>query len=362
MGIRTTAALTALLVFTTGGTALAGTTSAGVDRRVVQESLDDFVRAGVLGVQVRVTGDRQHFTARAGVADLNTTRPVPLNGRFRAGSITKTFAATVALQLVGEGKLALDAPVVRYLPGLIDSRITVRDLLQHTSGLYNFTETVRLDPDVFEPIRYRHWEPEEVLRIATDRPLDFEPGTRWAYSNTNYTVAGLLIEHVTGGTFEREVRHRILKPLRLNDTSLPIDQTAITGPHARAYWTHQGKPSDITRVNPSFAWVAGNIVSTTADLDTFVDALVDGRLLKPAQQAELLRTTAVSPNYGLGITVEQLSCGTTVLGHSGGIPGYISAMYTSADTGKRATLSVTTAPDPADPGAAYDKLTNEIFC
>ncbi|KOV79380.1 beta-lactamase [Nocardia sp. NRRL S-836] len=351
-----------MLVVTTGGTALAGPTSAGIDRRVVQEGLDEFVQAGALGVQVRVTGDRRQFTARSGVADLGSHRPVPPNGRFRAGSITKTFAATVALQLAGEDTLDLDAPVVRYLPGLVDHRITVRDLLQHTSGLYNFTETVQLDPDVFEPIRYQHWEPEEVLRIATSRPLDFEPGTKWAYSNTNYTVVGLLIEHVTGRTFEQEVQRRVLKPLRLDDTSLPVDQTAIPGPHARAYWTYQGKPSDITHINPSFARVAGNIISTTADLDTFVDALLDGRLLKPAQQAELLRTTAVSPRYGLGIEIDHLSCGTTVLGHSGGIPGFISAMYTTADTGKRVVLNATTAPDLADPTAAYDKLTTEIFC
>lgn len=362
MGIKTIAVLTTASLLVTGGTALADTTSASVDREVVQEGLDDWIKAGTLGTQIRVTSGRDRFTARSGVAELDTTKPVPRNGKFRAGSITKTFASTVTLQLVGEGRIDLDAQVGRYLPGLVDSRITVRDLLQHTSGLYNFTRTVQLEPDVFEPIRFKRWEHAEVLRIATGRPLDFEPGTQFSYSNTNYVVVGLLIEKITGRSFEHEVKQRVLRPLGLNDTDLPTDDTDIRGPHAHGYWRYQGKPSDITRFHPSVAWVAGHIVSTTKDLDTFVDALIDGRLLKPAQQRELLRTTAISPNYGLGLEVEHLSCGTTVVGHNGGTPGYLSVMITSTDTGKRMTMSATTGPDQGDPGAGFEKIVNAVFC
>jgi D-alanyl-D-alanine carboxypeptidase len=357
MGIKTIAALTAACLLVTGGTALAST-----DRKIVQEGLDDWIRAGTLGTQIRVTSGKEQFTARSGVSELNTAKPVPLNGKFRAGSITKTFASTVVLQLAGEGEVVLDAPVERYLPGLVDSRITVRDLLQHTSGLYNFTRTVQLEPDVFEPIRYRHWKPAEIIQIATSRPLDFEPGTRFSYSNTNYVVVGLLIEKLTGRSFEHEVRQRILAPLRLVDTDLPTSDVNIRGPHAHGYWRYNGEPSDITRFNPSVAWVAGHVVSTTKDLDTFVNALIDGELLKPAQQRDLLKTTAISPNYGLGLEVETLSCGTTVVGHGGGTPGYLSFMATSTDTRKRMTLSATTGPDQGNPGEGFDKIMNAVFC
>ncbi|KOV79367.1 serine hydrolase [Nocardia sp. NRRL S-836] len=358
--IRLVAALTAAGLVATTGTALAADATA--DRKVVQEALDQLASGGALGVQARVTDGRQRFTARSGKAELDRSRPVPENGRFRIGSITKTFVSTVLLQLAGEGELDLDAPVVRYLPGLVDGRITVRQVMQHTSGLYNYTDALPLNPDEFEQIRYKHWAPQELVKLSTDRPLDFEPGTRWSYSNTNYVVAGLLVEQLTGRPYEKAVEQRILKPLRLSGTEVPGDKADITGPHAHGYVTVAGKPSDITRINPSVAWAAGEMISTTKDLDTFGVALVSGKLLKPAQQQELSRTTEVSPGYGLGLAVETLPCGTKVWGHGGGIPGYSSQLLTTPDTKKRLELSATSAPAGGDPGDAYTKLLTEVFC
>nr|WP_089921723.1 serine hydrolase domain-containing protein [Lentzea albida] len=365
MGIRLAATATAtaasLLVLTTGGVASADTSSA--DRAVVQQALDEITRSGAaLGVQARVVDGRQRFTATSGKADLNGTRPVPDDGRFRVGSITKTFVSTVLLQLAGEGKLDLDAPVVRYLPGLVDQRITVRQVLQHTSGLFNYTNALPLSPEEFEKIRYKHWSPQELLALATAQPLDFEPGTQWNYSNTNYVVAGLLVEKLTGKPYEKAVEQRILKPLRLRDTEVPGDDPNIHGPHARAYWTVAGKPSDITRINPSVAWAAGEMISTTRDLDTFITALSKGELLKPAQQAEMSRTTAVSPQYGLGLQVETLPCGTKVWGHGGGIPGYSSQLLSTPDSKKRFELNATSGPTEGNPGDAFNKLLTEVFC
>ncbi|WP_051174390.1 serine hydrolase domain-containing protein [Amycolatopsis orientalis] len=358
--IQLVAALTVAGLIATTGTALADTSA---DRDVVQEALDQLTASGAaLGVQARVTDGRQRFTARSGKAELGSNRPVPENGRFRIGSITKTFVSTVLLQLSGEGKVALDAPVVRYLPGLIDGRITVRQILQHTSGLYNYTDALPLSPDEFEPIRYKHWTPEELLKVSTDKPLDFDPGTRWNYSNTNYVVAGLLVEKLTGRPYEKAVEQRILKPLRLGDTELPGDDVDIRGPHAHGYVTVAGKPNDITRINPSVAWAAGEMISTTRDLDTFGVALASGRLLKPAQQQEITRTTAVSPEYGLGLQVQTLPCGSKVWGHGGGIPGYSSQLLTTPDTTKRLELSVTSAPTGGDANDAFRKLLTEVFC
>ncbi|EMD26516.1 D-alanyl-D-alanine carboxypeptidase [Amycolatopsis azurea DSM 43854] len=358
--IRLVAALTAAGLITTTGTALADT---GADRKVVQEALDQMTASGgALGAQARVTDGHQRFSARSGKAELNSNRPVPENGRFRVGSITKTFVSTVLLQLAGEGEFDLDSPVVRHLPGLIDDRITIRQVMQHTSGLYNYTDALPLSPDEFEKIRYKHWTPQELLKISTDKPLDFDPGTRWSYSNTNYVVAGLLVEKLTGKPYGKAVEQRILKPLHLDGTEVPGDDADIRGPHAHGYVTVAGKPNDITRINPSVAWAAGEIVSTTRDLDTFGVALATGRLLKPAQQQEIVKTTAVSPEYGLGLQVQTLKCGTKVWGHGGGIPGYTSQLLTTPDTKKRLELSVTSAPAEGDPNPGFVKLLDEVFC
>ncbi|MEV6908424.1 serine hydrolase domain-containing protein [Amycolatopsis sp. NPDC051071] len=362
--IRLVAAFTVAGLVATTGTALADNSAdTGVDRKVVQETLDQVTGSGgALGVQARVTDGRQRFTARSGKAELGSNRPVPANGRFRIGSITKTFVSTVLLQLAGEGKVELDKPVVGYLPGLIDGRITIRQVLQHTSGLYNYTNALPLGPDEFEQIRYKHWTPQELLKLSTDKPLDFDPGTRWNYSNTNYVVAGLLVQKLTGGPYAKAVEQRILKPLRLGDTEIPGDNVEIRGPHAHGYVTVAGKPNDITRINPSVAWAAGEVISTTRDLDTFGVALASGKLLRPAQQREISKTTAVSPDYGLGLEVQTLPCGTKVWGHSGGIPGYSSQLLTTPDTKKRLELSVTSTPAGGDPSEAFFKLLNEVFC
>ncbi|MFI6097110.1 serine hydrolase domain-containing protein [Lentzea sp. NPDC051213] len=358
MGIRFTAVATLTVLALTTGTASAEVT----DRGTVQQVMDQITSSGgVLGLQARVTDGRQRFAARSGVAEFDTAKPVPLNGRFRIGSVTKTFVSTVVLQLAGEGKVDLDAPVDRYLPGLVPYKdITVRHVLQHTSGLYNYTPELPLDPAGFEQIRYRHWEPEELLALATSHPLHFPPGTKWKYSNTNYVVAGLLIEKLTGKPYEKAVEQRILKPLRLDDTEVPGDNVNIKGPHAHGYWSVDGTPTDITRINPSLAYGAGEMVSTTRDLDTFIVALTSGKLLRPAQQKEIGRTTDVSPDYGLGLQVQTLSCGTRIWGHGGSIPGYVTFMVTTPDTGKRLQLSATSAPSAGNP--AYGEIIDEGFC
>ncbi|PWK80860.1 D-alanyl-D-alanine carboxypeptidase [Lentzea atacamensis] len=362
MGIRLVATVTtaSLLALTTAGVASADTSA---DRKVIQQAMDQLTTSGgALGLQARVTDGRQRFTARSGKAELDSDRPVPLDGRFRVGSITKTFVSTVVLQLAGEGKVDLDAPVENYLPGLIDKQITVRQILQHTSGLYNYTNDLPRDPAEFEKIRFKHWEPKELVAMATSKPLDFPPGTKWNYSNTNYIVAGLLVEKLTGKPYEKAVEQRILKPLRLNDTEVPGDNPNIKGPHAHGYWAVNGKPSDITRINPSVAWAAGEMTSTTRDLDTFIVALSTGKLLKPAQQKEISKTTDVSPNYGLGLGVQTLPCGTKVWGHGGGIPGYSTELLSTPDTKKRLELSATSSPTPGDPSEPYTKILNEVFC
>ncbi|MGM1063364.1 serine hydrolase domain-containing protein [Saccharothrix sp. Mg75] len=345
------------------GTAVAAPTGDRVDRGVVQRSVELMAGTGAQGVQVRVTDGRRQFTARAGTAEVGSPRPVPLDGRFRVGSITKTFVSTVVLQLVGEGRVGLDEPVSRHLPGLLPDgdRITVRHVLQHTSGLYNYTDALPNDPEGYEPIRYRTWAPAELVALSTSKPLDFQPGTGWNYSNTNYVVAGLLVEKVTGRPYGEAVERRVLRPLGLRDTYAPGAAVDIRGPHAHGYQRLRGEVDDITRINPSVAHAAGGMISTTADLDRFAEALLEGRLLRPAQQAELTALTPVSTEYGLGVERSTLPCGAEVWGHGGGIPGYSSLVVGTANAKTRLTVSLTSAPDPGEVNG-FQELLNEVFC
>ncbi|HEX8866283.1 MAG TPA: serine hydrolase domain-containing protein [Lentzea sp.] len=363
MGIRLLATLAASsLLFT--GTAVADDqqNDQQIDRKVIQQALDQITSVSAQGVQLRVTEGRHSFTARSGTAELGGERPVPVTGRFRAGSITKSFTSTVVLQLVGEGKIELDAPVDRYLPGLVDSRVTVRHLLQHTSGLFNYTNAIGFSPQDFEPIRYKHWTPAEIIAISTSKPLQFEPGTKWEYNNTGFVILGQLIEKITKQPYERTVQQRVLRRLHLSDTTFPGDDPNIYGPHAHSYGLVNGKPTDTTRFNPSVFWAVGDVVTTTRDLDTFYTALIGGKLLKPAQQAELTKTTPVSPQYGLGLFVQQTPCGTTVLGHTGSVPGFGSYAFYSPDLRRRAEVSATAGLGTGDPTPGYYGILNEVFC
>ncbi|PPK98682.1 D-alanyl-D-alanine carboxypeptidase [Kineococcus xinjiangensis] len=340
-----------------------------IDRAAVQRALDEMAASGAQGVQVRITDGHRQVVLRSGTAEIDSRRPVPRRGTFRIGSITKTFVATVVLQLVGEGSVELDAPVSRYLPGLLPDgdRITVRMLLQHTSGLANYTDHLPLDPAQYTSVAEfkasldRRVEPAELVALAAEHPLHFEPGTGWRYSNTGYVVLGMLVAEVTGQPYDRAVEERILHPLRLRSTSVPGDRTDLPGRHAHGYARVAGQVVNVTELDPSVASAAGEMVSTTADLDRFVDALLDGRVLAPAQLAEMQRTSAVSPGYGLGVESGPLECGVAVQGHGGGIHGFSSLVLSTPDTRKRLVVSLTSAPDAGEL-RGYAELLDEAFC
>ncbi|GGP83253.1 serine hydrolase domain-containing protein [Saccharothrix coeruleofusca] len=361
------AVVTALVLGATGAATATADTSADaaarIDRAAVQRALDAMTRTGAAGVQVRITEGNRQFAARSGVAEWGRERPVPLDGRFRIGSVTKTFVSTVVLQLVGEGRVELDAPVGRYLPGLLPDgdRITVRMLLQHTSGLHDYTGSLPSDPVEQLKIRYKHWEPAELVALSTAKPLNFPPGTRFDYSNTNFAVAGMLIKEVTGRPYDVEVERRVLRPLGLRATFLPGDRPGIPGPHAHSYVRLDGRVEDITRFNPSVAGAAGSMISTTADLDRFADALLGGELLKPAQLAEMMESLPFSEGYGLGFAAYPMSCGTTAWGHDGVIFGYSTAVLSTADTGTRLVVSFSSGPDEGEVEGLRELL-DEVFC
>lgn len=306
-------------------------------RAAVEQIVDDGV-PGVAGLARR--GGRV-VTAASGAADVTTGRPMAPGDRFRVGSITKTMVATVVLQLVAEHRLRLGDSVARWLPGLVPSGqdITVRELLQHTSGLFDYTK----DPGflrAFLADPTRVWQPRALIRIAVTHPPWFPPGTRFRYSNTDYVLLGLIVQAATGQPVGQELADRIFVPLGLRHTSLPFTQVIPPRPYAHGYLLGQpGGPLDITRVSPSWAWAAGAVVSTAADLARFYTALLTGRLLPPPLLHQMLTTVPAGHGvgYGLGILSLPTPCGTA-WGHNGAFPGYYSNAFTTRAGGGRQVI------------------------
>ncbi|MER5363411.1 serine hydrolase domain-containing protein [Streptomyces sp. NPDC002785] len=314
-----------------------------------RQAMDAAVAAGVPGVTATVEEGHGTWRATSGVGDLRTGAPRSPQDRYRIASITKTFVSTVLLQLDAEGRLSLDDTVEKWLPGTVHGhgydgrRITIRNLLNHTSGIANYTvdETFArtyMLKDGFFRHRYDTVKPEELVGIAMSHKPDFAPGTSWNYSNTNYVLAGMVIERVTGHPYAQEIRERIIEPLGLRATSVPGTRTTVPQPSSRAYGklaqTATGPTYDVTDLNPSFGSSAGEMISDSADLNRFYAALLTGRLLPPRQLKEM-KTTApargLNAGYGLGLLDRTLSCGVHVWGHSGGIHGSSSEAVTTAD-------------------------------
>ncbi|MFI9503789.1 serine hydrolase domain-containing protein [Nocardia sp. NPDC052566] len=343
----------------------------------VSGALADLARSGMPGAQVVVSGPDGQRTINAGSGDLATGTPYADGAHFRIGSVTKTFTATVVMQLVGEGSVDLGAPIERYLPGSVrgngndGDRITVRQLLQHTSGLADFApegNSEKLPQQLDQTTdgkAYRDYTPADLVRIATSMPPQFAPGTQFRYTNTNYTLLAMLIERVTGRSFAAEVSSRIFEPLAMHDSYIPSrGDTRLRDPHPLGYRMVDGKWSDATDTEAAWTGAAGAIISTGADVNRFLIALITGKLLPAAQLAQMEDTMPMPPftemTYGLGLVRFRVPCGNEVKeawGHSGGIPGF-STMAIATRTGTAATMSVNTEQTNEQYGAAF----TTVFC
>ncbi|MEW1734840.1 serine hydrolase domain-containing protein [Nocardia beijingensis] len=366
--------------------ATAPTAAAGPDRPELRKALEAIVASGIAGITLRVHDERGEWVGSAGVRELGETAKPPTDGHVRIGSNTKTFTATLVLQLVAEGRIALDDAVADYLPEFeLDPRITVRMLLQHTSGIFNFTGEYYADGTVVPGIaattagkewvdnRFKTYQPEELVRLALSKPPRFEPGTDWSYSNTNYVLARLLIEKVTGRSVAQLMQRLILGPLGLSGTVAPTTQTEVPEPHAHAYYRYeddgQEKTVDVTSQNPSWISSGGDMISTTQDLHTFISALMSGKLLPAELLAEMCATHPTPiPNmgYGLGVFVQDIGMGRTVVTHNGGAAGHAALMYSTPDGSKTMTATLNYVDDAALSLAvpfqqATQRLVDEVF-
>ncbi|MFJ7910739.1 serine hydrolase domain-containing protein [Kitasatospora sp. NPDC096204] len=352
----TTALVGTLLAAGPAASATAATPAASAAERPhggVHSVLDRAVsEAGLPGARAEVSDGDSTWFGTAGTADLDTGRAMAPKDRFRIGSTTKTFVATVVLQLAAEQRLGLDDSVEHWLPGLVDghgydgSRITVHQLLNHTSGVYNYVDapqfTSRFVGTPFLRHRFDDLTPRELVEAAVANGPKFAPGTGWAYSNTNYALAGMIVEKATGRSLAQEIAERITKPLHLKSTyEATAGDPRIHGPHGRHYSTLMERKEDapvydVTELNPSWGYGSGDMISTTGDLTTFFRALLEGRLLPPAQQGEMFTMLDTRGNwipgtrYGLGVASQELSCGT-VWGMGGAINGSWSYTFGTRD-------------------------------
>jgi D-alanyl-D-alanine carboxypeptidase len=299
----------------------------------------------------------------AGVGDIRTRSKVPTDGYVRIASNTKMFTAVAILQLVDDGELALDDTVEKFLPGVVqgtgdgaavDGRnITIRQLLNHTSGM---TTEMPLMPRGILPIKDRYFEARELLDAALTQEPTFAPGQErvWGYSNAGYVLLGLVVQKVAGRPFAEVVTERIINRIGLRETYYPgPGDRDIRAPHPRGYLPpkdEQGKPVagdlvDITRFDPSIAGSAGQMIATPSDVNKFLVALQEGRLLTPRGLAEMRRTVEAPGfpdgwRYGLGTIEMKLSCGVTAYGHGGDADGFQTRAAITPD-GRAVTVAVT---------------------
>ncbi|GAA4836471.1 serine hydrolase domain-containing protein [Kitasatospora terrestris] len=356
---------------TASGASTASAALPPLDREAVRKAVAGFPDAEINGALVRIAGDGRPFGASGGIGDRTTGEAPDPEGRFRIGSMSKVFTATVVLQLAAEHRLDLDGTVQQYLPGLLPADfppVRIGQLLNHTSGLPHGTSGAWGDgtAEWFVAHRFDSWTPQQVVATLAGQRMVFAPGTGQQYNGFNTFVAGLLIEKVTGHAYAHEVRHRIIQPLHLHDTTVPDrDDSRLARPAAHAYLTvHDadgtGHQVDVTEQSP-WPWAEGGLISSAPDLDRFLTALFQGRLL-PAAQQELLFTLPDVPNVdnpqclpgqvsacmSMGLVRTEIN-GVTLWGKTGSRPGWTSGMFATRDLQRRMVYSFNpTSPRGAD--------------
>ncbi|AJG91213.1 beta-lactamase family protein (plasmid) [Bacillus tropicus] len=335
-------------------------TSTQRDRNSVKQAMRDTLQLGYPGILAQTSEGGKTWSYAAGRADLRAKKPMKTDFRFRIASVTKTFTATVVLQLAGENRLNLDDSIEKWLPGVIQgngydgNQITIRQILNHTSGIVEYAKSEEVD---FFTNTKKSFTAEELVKIGLSIPPEFAPGKGWSYSNTGYVLLGILIEKVTGNSYAEEIENRIIEPLELSNTFLPGNSSVIPGTkHARGYLQPDGASElkDVTYYNPSIASSAGDMISTADDLNKFFSSLLDGKLLKEQQLKQMLTTVPTgiteTGRYGLGIYETKLPNGVSIWGHSGGIPGF--STFAGGTLGGKHTVAVNLnnlkadSPDP----------------
>ncbi|MBL1075672.1 beta-lactamase family protein [Nocardia sp. 2] len=330
----------------------------------LQDALEGIHRAGVPGVFAEVRDDGEIWRGAAGVADLATGRPATADMRHRVGSLTKTFTAAAVLQLVDAGEVELDAPIGWYLPRLVPGErgaaITVRMLINHTSGLAEylpraypslaaFPNLARTTPESLDAHRLTRFRPRELIELGVSGPATGAPGgAPGVYSNTNYLLISQLLESITGTPAEKHITGSVIERAGLSDTELPLG-TEIAGPHALHYESWFGMidpPRDFSVFDMSWVGPSASLISTVADLNRFYGLLLAGEIISGEALAQMRRTVPVVSfelkqiDYGLGLQRLDIPGHGTYWGHEGSVWGGGAISWTRADGARQLSLAV----------------------
>ncbi|MEU6250871.1 serine hydrolase domain-containing protein [Glycomyces sp. NPDC047010] len=343
---------------------IAAAPAQAADHEQTRTLLEQYQEAAGPGAALYAGDDSGAWTIGSGSATITANRPITATDHFRIASQTKTFTAAVVLQLFDEGLVDLDAPIEQYLPGVVDNArydggaITVRQILQQTSGIARDVTGARANPD-------GTFDLPELVRAGLAHPPQFAPGTGWGYSNVNYLIAGMLIEHFTGQSVGEAITARIIEPLGLADTSFPaIGDQSVASPYVPGYvggrigsfffWYDNTFGYEMSSVSS-----AGAMTSTLADQSAFQLALAGGEVVSPEALAEMRGTAAVPPEsgwagYGLGLIHLSLSCGGDAWGHSGDLATGHSSVTMVTDDGRFASMMTNSNSQVAGSPTRYE--------
>ncbi|MCM2416102.1 serine hydrolase domain-containing protein [Streptomyces sp. RKAG290] len=302
---------------------------------------------------------------RAGVARIGKPRPIAVTDHMRIASTAKAFSGAVSLQLVDRGKLRTDDTIGKVLPRLPRAwhRVTLRQLLNHTSGLPDYT----MDPEFLDLVTAdprRHFNSRRLLDFVADEPLGFRPGSRYNYSNSDNIAVALMAEAVTGRRYEELLAQLVYRPLNLRSTSLPQGYR-MPEPYMRGYdVTPPNPPEDISEaLSASGVWASGGIVSTPKDMTSFIRAYAGGKLISDRTRRQQLNLVngASEPagpgknKAGLAIFRYTTRCGV-VYGHTGNFPGYTQLIAATPDGKRSLTVSLTTQVNKTNKPELLERL------
>ncbi|MFF3314706.1 serine hydrolase domain-containing protein [Streptomyces sp. NPDC003035] len=335
-----------------------------LDPAELSAALENVHRAGIPGLFAEVRAGDHVWRGAAGVADVATGRPVTADMRHRVGSITKTFTAAAVLQQVESGQIDLDAPIGRYLPKLVPGErgdaITVRMLINHTSGLAEYLPyaypslkgmpvIAETGPQSLDDHRFTRFDPAELIEMGVTAPAVSAPGgVPGVYSNTNYLLLVQLLEQVTGTTAERYITRHVIERAGLRDTAFPAGPY-VKGPHSQLYEAWFGMidpPRDYSVYDMSWVGPSASLISTVADLNRFYGMLLAGEIISPSSLAQMQRTVPVvsqegkTIDYGLGLHPMEGPGQGTFWGHGGTVWGGGALAMIRADGERQLAVAV----------------------
>jgi D-alanyl-D-alanine carboxypeptidase len=341
----------------------------------VQRALDGVVAAGAPGATVLVRTGNRTVKLTSGYGNLDPATPIRADDSTRIGGVTKSFVATVVLQLAGEGELSLDDTVEEWLPGVISNgdAISVRRLMNHTSGIYNYSDDPTILAPYLEEMDFtRIFDPVQGVQVAAAHGPLFAPGSAFAYSNTNYLLLAMIVERITGNSIGSELENRVFEPLGLNHTFYATS-SEVEEPFTHGYFPLESGPLDVTAFSPTLFGASGAIASNAGDVARFYRALLRGRLVGPAQLAAMQTIDPVATGgvpdagilgggWGLGLLREQFPCGRA-WGHDAENPGYMTAAWSSKDGKRQVVVIVNTHASHDEPVAeAMRDVLTTAYC